>query len=62
MPLKQLTDYMIQAFIDGELPPEEAKRVQANITKDKQAQKRYDELIHQRHLLLDWWKNMKKNH
>ena len=50
-----VTDYDIQALVDGELEWEEEKRVRAYISSNWQALQRYHELVDQKNLLKKWW-------
>lgn len=51
---KLVTDFDLQAFVDGELGVEEAKRIRKYIQNDKAAARRYNELLSQRELLGQW--------
>ncbi|MCE7887570.1 MAG: hypothetical protein DYH13_08755 [Alphaproteobacteria bacterium PRO2] len=50
-----ITDFDIQALVDNELGWEEEKSVRAHIESDPDARHRYEELIRQKRLLLEWW-------
>lgn len=53
--VNQVTDYDIQALIDGELEGDQKQHVLAHIENDKAARQRYEELSHQKRLLQEWW-------
>lgn len=53
-----IDDYDIQALVDGELEPDEARRIKRKIDQTPVLQKRYDELVHQKKLLQQWWQRL----
>ncbi len=50
-----VTDYDIQALVDGQLEREEEKRIWCHIEKNSLHLRRYEELVAQKKLLLMWW-------
>lgn len=50
-----VTDYDIQALVDAQLDWDQEKRVWQAIQANSMYQKRYEELIQQKKLLLAWW-------
>lgn len=57
----KITDYDIQALVDGELNREESRRVKNVIESDPKAAYRYQELLDQKEMLGAWWKNRQFN-
>lgn len=43
-----IDDYDIQALVDGELEPDEARRVKRKIVRNPVLQECYDEIVHQK--------------
>lgn len=54
-----VTDFDIQALVDGELDDREKERVERYIESHSDAQKRYKTLLEQKHMLQIWWQNKK---
>jgi hypothetical protein len=52
---RQTDDFDIQALVDSQLGWEEEKRVWSEIEANPQLRRRYDELVAQKRLLLQWW-------
>lgn len=52
------TDYQIQALVDGELSPDQAKRIRDKIRQQRPLQARYEALLRQKSLLQRWWKSL----
>lgn len=50
-----VTDYDIQALVDGQLDRDEEKRVWSHIEQNSLHMRRYEELVAQKKLLLSWW-------
>jgi anti-sigma factor RsiW len=50
-----VTDYDIQALVDGQLDLDEEKRVFRHIENNSLHMSRYEELVAQKKLLLMWW-------
>lgn len=61
MSIKSITDYDIQALVDGELPETKARKVQEFIESNRSAQKRYQQLCKQHDLLKLWWQDISQN-
>ncbi|MGQ0527369.1 MAG: anti-sigma factor family protein [Alphaproteobacteria bacterium] len=61
MPFRIITDFDIQAMVDGELSPMEVKKVRAHLDRDPNAQKRYQELKRQKALLRNWYDDRSDN-
>lgn len=53
-----IDDYDIQALVDGELEPDEARRVRRKVKQNPELQERYDEFIRQKTLLQQWWQKL----
>lgn len=51
----EVTDYNIQSLVDGQLEPEEEKRIWRYIEQNALHMRRYEELVAQKKLLLMWW-------
>lgn len=51
-------DYDIQALVDDELEPDEARRVKRKVEQSPELQERYDEFIRQKKLLRQWWRRL----
>jgi anti-sigma factor RsiW len=51
----EVTDYDIQALVDGQLERDEEKRIWRHIEKNSLHLRRYEELVTQKKLLLMWW-------
>lgn len=49
-----VTDYDIQALVDGQLESDEEKRIWRHIEKNSLHLRRYEELVAQKKLLLMW--------
>ena len=58
--MKTITDYDIQALVDNELEYETAKKIRTRINNSPDACNRYQELIKQKHLLQEWWKQYRQ--
>ncbi|HYD18616.1 MAG TPA: hypothetical protein VEF76_09070 [Patescibacteria group bacterium] len=52
---KDVNDYDIQALVDAQLDWEEEKKVWQAIQANSILQRRYEELVNQKKLLLAWW-------
>lgn len=52
---RQTDDFDIQALVDSQLDWENEKRVWKEIESDPALQRRYNELVSQKKLLLQWW-------
>lgn len=50
-----VTDYDIQALVDGQLDRDEERRVWREIEHNSLYMRRYEELVAQKKLLLSWW-------
>ncbi|MCC7035703.1 MAG: hypothetical protein IT560_00175 [Alphaproteobacteria bacterium] len=50
-----VTDYDIQALVDGQLEGDEEKRILRHIGKNSLHMRRYEELAAQKKQLLMWW-------
>jgi anti-sigma factor RsiW len=57
-----ITDEDIQAFVDGELGDDEARRLIAVIALSPEHMSRYKELVRQKSLLKKWWRDARKDH
>lgn len=62
MKLEPHTNYLLQAYVDDELDPDDIKRVEMLIAENVALQKKYNELIKQKNLLQTWWSDFKKKH
>lgn len=51
-----ISDLDLQALVDGELDPAAADRLQAQLTHDSVARRRYLDLLEQKRLLMMWWR------
>jgi hypothetical protein len=51
----QTGDFDIQALVDSQLGWEEEKRVWQDVENDPALTRRYQELVSQKKLLLQWW-------
>lgn len=51
----QVNDFDIQALVDSQLDWETEKRIWKEIESCQALQRRYDELVAQKRLLLQWW-------
>ncbi|MEZ0225466.1 MAG: hypothetical protein ACAH83_12995 [Alphaproteobacteria bacterium] len=51
----QINDFDIQALVDSQLDWENEKRIWKEIETSPALQRRYDELVRQKKLLLQWW-------
>lgn len=60
MSIKGLEDLEIQALVDRELDAAAEKRVLAAIAESPSLQKRYHQLLVQKQLLIDWFKDEKE--
>lgn len=60
MSIKGLEDLEIQALVDRELDAAAEKRVLAAIAENTTLQKRYHQLLVQKQLLIDWFKDEKE--
>ena len=52
---QQTDDFDVQALVDSQLGWEEEKRVWKEIESNPALRRRYDELVAQKKLLLQWW-------
>ena len=59
---QQVSAYDIQALVDNQLESEEARRVRAQIERDPEAYRVYNELLRQNELLKAWWNQFKNCH
>lgn len=50
-----VSDYEIQALVDGQLDREEERRVWNEIQHNSLFMRRYEELVAQKKMLLSWW-------
>lgn len=55
---KKISDLELQALVDGELTGEERTALLTRIKKSPEAQKRHAEIIRQKEVLKEWWKNI----
>lgn len=53
----KVSDYDIQAVVDGQLGQEELKMVNQEIQRDVNLKRRYEELMFQKKLLQQWWES-----
>jgi hypothetical protein len=51
----QLNDFDVQSLVDSQLGWEDEKRVWKEIESSPALRRRYDELVAQKKLLLQWW-------
>jgi hypothetical protein len=51
----QINDFDVQALVDSQLDWENEKRIWKEIEGSPALQRRYDELVKQKKLLLQWW-------
>ena len=58
MNFSKITDYDIQALVDGELDHERSKHVYDEIQKNQAFNKRYKELLSQKKILVRWWEQI----
>lgn len=58
MQFSKITDYDLQAYVDGELDHERLKYVREQIKENFRLKKRYDELLRQKKHLKNWWEQM----
>lgn len=58
MQFSKITDYDIQAFVDGELDHERAKYVREQIRQNSKLKKRYSDLLSQQKHLKSWWEQI----
>lgn len=56
---KIVTDFDIQALLDGELNARDTQRVKTYLRENHYAQKRYEELKKQRSYIRKWWAGKK---
>ncbi len=54
-PTAQVNDFDIQALVDSQLGWEDEKRIWKEIENNPALKRRYDELVTQKKLLLQWW-------
>lgn len=50
-----ITDYDIQAYVDGELNKDDEKRIRHFIERNPSAMRRYKQLCQQKRALKNWW-------
>lgn len=50
-----VSDYEIQALVDGQLDRDEERRVWNEIQHNSLFMRRYEELVAQKKMLLSWW-------
>lgn len=55
-----ITDYDLQALVDGHLSAAERARLHAYLARNPDARERIEELVEQKTLLRRWWNTYKK--
>ncbi len=59
--LLHISDFEIQAFVDGELEDEKRRKVMLSIMSSPENMARLEELLEQNRRLQEWWAQKKKN-
>jgi anti-sigma factor RsiW len=55
-----ITELDVQALVDSQLTWEEEKQVRREMGKNFALKKHYDQIVKQKKLLVNWWKNETK--